>query len=180
MPSIPDRAAAVSLRSVLPTARFLGGSDIEVASCSTNAATCRPGDLFAALVEAEPDGHEQVTEAIERGARGVLAERLVPASVPTCLVRDTRIAHGLLCHALSGHPSEQLRVAGVTGSNGKTVTAHLLSSILRQARLGKGLISNLSAVSPYSPSFYDATPPAPELAQSWRLVPLLVHKHAVG
>lgn len=179
MPSIPDRAAAVSLRSVLPTARFLGGSDIEVASCSTNAATCRPGDLFVAMVEAEQDGHEQVAEAIERGARGVLAERLVPASVPTCLVRDTRIAHGLLCHALSGHPSEQLRVAGVTGSNGKTVTAHLLSAILRQARLGNGLISSLSAVSPYSPSFDDATPPASELAQSLRRVSMLGHTHAV-
>lgn len=179
MPPIFDRAAAVSLRQILPKARFLGGSDIEVASCSTDARTCRPGDLYVALVDAERDGHEDVAEAVRRGAQSVLAERLVPAYVPTCLVRDTRVAHGLLCHALSGQPGEQLRTVGVTGSNGKTVTAHLLSSILKQGKLGVGLISSLSAVAPSSPSDSDSTPSAFELAQSLRRMTLAGHSHAV-
>lgn len=179
MPPILHRAAAISLRQLLPHARFLGGADVEVASWTTDARKCRPGDLYIALVEAERDGHEEVAEAIQRGARGVLAERLVPATVPTCLVRDTRHAQGLLCHALSGRPCDELRVAGITGSNGKTVTAHLLASILRQARLGAGLISSLSAVAPLRPEPYGVGHSASEYAQSLRRVADAGQSHAV-
>lgn len=179
MPSLFERAPAVSLRGLFPQARFLGGADIEVSSCVTDAATCQPGDLYVALAESERDGHEDVAEAVRRGAAAVLAERLIVSPVPTCLVGDTRVAHGQLCHALSGHPGRELRLAGIAGTHGKTVTSHLLASILRQCNLGVGVISSLASVAPLTPSSEDATPAAPQLADSLRRMTLSGQSHAI-
>jgi UDP-N-acetylmuramoyl-L-alanyl-D-glutamate--2,6-diaminopimelate ligase len=174
-----ERAEAVSLRGLFPQAKFLGGTDIEASSCVTDVAACQPGDLFVAVAETDRDGHEDVAEAVRRGAVGVLAERLVVAPIPTCLVGDTRIAHGQLCHALSGHPARELRLAGIAGTHGKTVTSHLLASILRRSELEVGVISSLSAVSPLVPSSDDATPAAPQLADSLRRMTLAGQSHAI-
>lgn len=179
MPPLFDRAPAVSLRDLFPQARFLGGADIQVSSCVTDATACQPGDLFVALLDPERDGHEEVAEAVRRGAAGVLAERLIVAPVPTCLVGDTRTAHGELCHALSGNPGRELRLAGIAGTHGKTVTSHLLASILRQCDLGVGVISSLSSVAPLTPSSDDATPSAPQLADSLRRMTLAGQSHAI-
>ncbi|MFM7071219.1 MAG: Mur ligase family protein [Planctomycetota bacterium] len=179
MPPLFERAPAVSLRGLFPQARFLGGADIEVSSCATDAATCQPGDLYVALADSERDGHEDVVEAVRRGAAGVLAERLIVSPVPTCLVGDTRVAHGQLCHALSGNPGRELRLAGIAGTHGKTVTSHFLASILRQCDLGVGVISSFASVAPLAPSAEDATPAAPQLADSLRRMTLSGQSHAI-
>ena len=57
------------------------------------------GDLFVALLGDEDDGHETVREAIKRGAKGIIAERLLPADVPVCIVPDSRKALGYVCQA---------------------------------------------------------------------------------
>ena len=128
-----DRVRGVSLRELLPKAKFLGGHDIRATSCCSDAASCRPGDLFVALLTAADDGHDHIHQALERGASAVLAERWLPVSVPTCLVANTHAAFGRLCQKLAGSPSNSLRMIGVTGSNGKTVTSLLVASILATA-----------------------------------------------
>lgn len=139
------RPSSVSLRTLLPRARFVGGADITVQSCTSDPRQVRPGDLFVAVSDAEGDGHDSVFEAVERGASAVLAERLLPLSIPRCIVGDSRQAFGFVCQALAGDPSSQLRVAGITGSNGKTVTSELLGSILTVARQKSGVVSCLGA-----------------------------------
>ncbi len=163
-----NTVGGVSLRQALPEAQFLGASDIRVQSCTSDSRRCRPGDLFVALAGTQHDGHDFAAEAVARGAVAVLASRPLPGlSVPTCFVPDTSIAHGLICQALVGNPSERLRVIGVTGTNGKTTTTHLVAGILSAAGYRLGMLGTLgycdgSTVAPAD----HTTPPAPVLA-SW-------------
>ncbi len=137
-------AAGVSLRSILPDARFVGADDIRVSSCSSDPRKCRQGDLFAALVGSRRDGHDLVHQALRRGAAGVLSERFLPVgSLPLCVVSDSRAAFGRICQALVGQPTQRLKVIGVSGSRGKTSVSWLLSAIFEQAGIRAGLLSTL-------------------------------------
>ena len=129
MPDITSCPPGVRLRQLLPEASIFGADDIVVTSCTADSRTCESGDLFAALMGCQVDGHDFVTPAVRRGASAILAERYVPtAGVPVCVVQDSRAAFGKICQALAGFPSEKLKVIGVTGTNGKTSTCWLSTS----------------------------------------------------
>jgi len=157
----------VSLRELLPDASFLGAPDICVTGCSADSRQCRPGDLFVALLGSDTDGHDYAAEAIQRGAKAVLSERLLPiGGAPLCMVHDTRAAYGQLCQALAGHPSRRLNVIGVTGTNGKTTTTALIASVLAAAGYRAGTLGTLGYTDGYEwePSSM-TTPPADVLAR---------------
>ena len=165
MQQILRRACGISLRQTLPNSRIFGADDIHATSCSSDARACQSGDLFVAVVGVEGDGHDQVHEAIANGAVAVLAERQLPVSVPTCIVPDTRQALGEVCQSLAGNPSSQLRVVGVTGTNGKTTTSMLIASVLATAGQATGMTGSLGYCDgQQSVSAHRTTPAAPELA----------------
>lgn len=141
-------AAVRGLRmaQVLPDAKAIGTSDIAFRSCSSRWDECEQGDVFVALVEAERDGHDHVHQAIECGAQAIVTERLLAIDHPQFIVEDTRLAFGKLCHALAGNPCRRLETIGVTGSDGKTTTAHLVESILRTNGRQTGLITSIQPV----------------------------------
>jgi UDP-N-acetylmuramoyl-L-alanyl-D-glutamate--2,6-diaminopimelate ligase len=161
-----DSRDRIWLRPLLPGAEFVGADDIGVTSCARDSRRIRPGDLFVALPGAVRDGHAFIREAVAGGATAVIAQRPVPGSpVPTCYVPDAREAYGRVCQALAGDPSRQVRVIGVTGTNGKTSTCCLIASILRAAGYRAAITGTLGR--------YDGldvtetgltTPPADELA----------------
>ena len=94
----------------------------------------RPGSLFCALRGARADGHEHAPAAVANGAVALLVERELPAlDVPQIVCDDARAGMALLADALYGHPSGELDVVGVTGTNGKTTTTMLLAAILDAA-----------------------------------------------
>lgn len=158
-------APGVSLRALLPGARLFGGPDIQVTSCCGHWRECQPGDLFTALEQADGDGHDEAFAAIKRGASAVLAERLLPVTVPTCVVPDSREAFGRVCHALAGDPSRDLATIGVAGTYGKTIVSLLLGSILETAGASLGLLSSLGATDGESVmQLNHAEPTAAELA----------------
>lgn len=136
-------SGTVSLASLLPGCRFLGGNAIHVSSCCDDSRTCQPGDLFAALVGPQHDGHDFVEQAIARGASAILAERPVSSRVPTCLVDDSRSAFAQLCQILAGNPTRSLKTVGITGSHGKTAVSVLLTSILEESFLQVGVMTSL-------------------------------------
>jgi UDP-N-acetylmuramoyl-L-alanyl-D-glutamate--2,6-diaminopimelate ligase len=126
----------------------------------------RPGDVFVAVTGATCDGHDFASEAIRRGAKALLVERLLPCGdVPTCVVPDTRNAFGRLCQALAGDPSRQMKVIGVTGTNGKSTTVSLIASVLRHAGARPGVLGSLGYFDGVSVAAGShTTPPAPVLA----------------
>lgn len=137
------QAGGICLRGLLPGSRFLGDDDIRVVSCCSDSRACRPGDLFVALVGERHDGHDYASQAIRRGAAAVLAERPLPLSVPTCVVEDTHIAFGQVCQALAGHPSQRLRIVGVTGTYGKTTATMLTAAVFEAAGHRVGIMGSL-------------------------------------
>ena len=94
MQQLLDCADALRLREILPHGRFIGTSDIRVRSCCSDPRSCRPGDVYVAIVDADGDGHDEVDKAVARGAMAVVSERLLPTRVPCCVVPDSREAYG--------------------------------------------------------------------------------------
>ena len=133
----------IRLSDILPNAKIVGADDIFVESCCGDWQACQTDDVYVALVEADHDGHEFTNEAILRGAHAIVTERLVMSARPQCIVSDTREAYGRICQALAGQPSSRLSTIGVSGSDGKTVTSHLIRSILIEAGRESGLVSSL-------------------------------------
>lgn len=123
----------ISLRELVPGSFSWESEDVRITACTSSASECQPGDLYVAITESDSDGHESVQQAVQRGAAAVLAERYLPVQVPICVVPDTREAFGDICHELAGRPTDQLTTVGVTGTNGKSVTSHLLAAIYRAA-----------------------------------------------
>jgi len=107
-----------------------------------------PGDLFVAIREylqynQWSDGHDVIDEAICRGAAAVIAERSGTWSVPSALVADSRKALATLAAAWHGQPFAGLAAIGVTGTNGKTTTSHLIAAILRRAGLAPAVLGTI-------------------------------------
>jgi UDP-N-acetylmuramoyl-L-alanyl-D-glutamate--2,6-diaminopimelate ligase len=139
---MPQRGMpSVSLRRLLPGAKFVGCPDWEVTGCAVDHRRLDPGQVFVAVREAGYDGHGHVREALDRGAAGVVVEREVPeAGRLQVVVDDGRAAHARLCQALAGDPSERLATLGVTGAQGKAVVSLMARAVFEAAGLRCGLV----------------------------------------
>jgi UDP-N-acetylmuramoyl-L-alanyl-D-glutamate--2,6-diaminopimelate ligase len=102
-----------------------------------------PGSLFAALPGGYADGHTFIDQAIERGASALLVERDLDYAVPSIVVDDSRAALSPLAAAFFDYPTRDLRVVGVTGTDGKTSTSTLAEAIFAGAGLRTGLIGTV-------------------------------------
>ena len=104
-----------------------------------------PGSVFFCYAGAHVDRHDLAAEAVANGAVALVVERPVDADadVPQILVPDARAAMAVAADELFGRPTEELEVAGVTGTAGKTTTAFLLHSILDAAGRRPGLLSTV-------------------------------------
>lgn len=99
----------------------------------TNASNqVQPGGVFVAIKGFTTDGAKYAPDAMQRGARLVVAQEPVDG-VPTAVVDDPRWALAQLACAFAGHPSHELTVYGVTGTNGKTTSSYVLFGILSAA-----------------------------------------------
>ncbi|QEH35670.1 MurE-like ligase [Aquisphaera giovannonii] len=135
---------SVSLRRLLPEARFVGCPDWEVSGCTDDHRRLDPGQVFVAIRDARYDGQAFVGEALDRGAAGVVVESHCPeAGRLQVIVDDARTAHARICQALAGDPSRQMATIGVTGTFGKTIAGLFARSILEAAGRRCGLIGAL-------------------------------------
>ena len=105
-----------------------------------------PGWAFACVLGEHFDGHDFAAEAVAAGAAALLVERPLPFDVPQVVVRDVRRAMGWFAAGVHGHPATKLRTVGITGTNGKTTTSHLVAAILRSAGVETRVQGTLSGV----------------------------------
>ncbi len=119
---------------------------IEVTGVGADSREISPGMLFVAIKGERFDGHDFLQEAIARGAVAAIGERPNQGvSVPYRQVPDSRLALAWLAAAWNGFPARRLVMVGVTGTDGKTTTVHLIHRILNEAGLACGMISTLAA-----------------------------------
>ncbi len=140
---IVTASGGLQLSKILPDAKLIGAKSIGFNSCCGSWDECQPGDLYVAIVGQELDGHEFTRQALANGAVAIVTERLLAIPNPQCVVADTRQAYGKICHALAGNPSQRIKSIGVSGTDGKTVTSHLIKSILEVAESEAGISSSI-------------------------------------
>ena len=102
-----------------------------------------PGSVFFCYAGAHVDRHDLAGDAVAKGAVALVVERRVDVAVPQIVVADARAAMAVAADELYGRPTEELEVAGVTGTAGKTTTAFLLHAILDAAGRRPGLLSTV-------------------------------------
>ncbi len=110
-----------------------GRLDAEALDVTHDSRACEPGFIFVAIRGEKSDAHRFIPQAIERGAIAVISESTPQSdNAPAWIqVAESRVALARAAAAVHGYPSRKLKLAGVTGTNGKTTTAHLIDSIIR-------------------------------------------------
>jgi UDP-N-acetylmuramoyl-L-alanyl-D-glutamate--2,6-diaminopimelate ligase len=128
----------------LPDATIVGDPETRITDVQYDSRLVIPGSLFAALRGGYVDGHTFIESAIDRGASAVLVDRDLDVPVPAIRVPDSRAALSPLAAEFFRHPSRQLKVVGITGTDGKTTTSFLTDAILSHAGTVTGIIGTVS------------------------------------
>jgi UDP-N-acetylmuramoyl-L-alanyl-D-glutamate--2,6-diaminopimelate ligase len=133
-----------TLAAALPTRQVIGTLDRTVESIAYDSRRVQRNGLFVALRGEKADGHEFIDSAIEKGASVIVTDREEQHPRVTCLVvENTRAALADLSANFYGHPAWKLKLAAVTGTNGKTTTTFLIKHICEKAGLRCGLIGTV-------------------------------------
>ncbi|MCK5148219.1 UDP-N-acetylmuramoyl-L-alanyl-D-glutamate--2,6-diaminopimelate ligase [bacterium] len=119
-------------------------TSIAIESICIDSRKVQPGSLFIAIPGFESDGHDYINQAALRGAVAVLAQRSdSTADVPVMVVEDTRAMLPHIAAHFFDNPADQLRIIGITGTNGKTTVVTLLEAIYRAHGEKTGQIGTL-------------------------------------
>lgn len=140
MKNLRDILYGASLKEVI------GTTDVHVEEIVFDSRKVAKGCVFVAIKGAAVDGHEFISKAIEGGANSIICETLpqeVQAEINYVVVEDTHLALALMASAFFGHPSRNLKLIGITGTNGKTTTTTLLYRLFLEMGNKVGLISTV-------------------------------------
>ena len=121
----------------------VGGPALSISSLVFRAQDAAPGSLFFCVRGTRFDGHDFAAQAAAAGAVAVVCERRLDVPVPQVVVPSVRRAMALMGARFYGDPSARLRIAAVTGTNGKTTTAHLMARCFDAAGLRSGLVGTV-------------------------------------
>ncbi len=126
--------------------RVIGEADaVDVLDVTHDSRAAQEGSLFCCVPGERVDGHRFAGDAVTRGAVALLCERALPETTAAqVLVPSTREAMGPVASAFHGRPSRRLELVGVTGTNGKTTTCHLLRSVFAVAGRTAAVIGTLT------------------------------------
>lgn len=141
-----------SILSGLSGLKVKGSLDLEIAKIESNSSKVKKGDLFIAIEGFKQDGHEFIKEAIENGAKVIMAQADkvtkemvsdLPEDVTFILAPDTRHSIAICACNYYGNPSHRLKLIGVTGTKGKTTTTFMIKALLEKQGLKVGLIGTI-------------------------------------
>src|ERR1700682_6148891 len=130
----------------VPGATIEGNGDVEITGIAYDSRRVKPGDLFVAVEGLQVDGHAYVADAVKAGAAAIGGERAVHVPRAKTLVRmaSTRVGLAELAAEFYGRPSRRLKLAGITGTDGKTTTTHMAEHVLQASGLVAGAMSTVS------------------------------------
>jgi UDP-N-acetylmuramoyl-L-alanyl-D-glutamate--2,6-diaminopimelate ligase len=135
------------LADVADLARIVGDGTVEVGELAYDSRRVRDGTLFFCVPGEKVDGHEFAAAAVDAGAVGLVVERELPElAVTQVVVPDARAAMAPIAARFYGDPTAELKVVGITGTNGKTTTAFLLREILEVAGMKSGLLGTVKQI----------------------------------
>lgn len=139
--------------------RALLGAPVDVVAITSDSRDVVPGALFCCIPGATADGHRFAADAVAAGAVALLVDHQVDVDVTQVVVDDVRATTGSVAAAIYGHPSRDIDIVGVTGTNGKTTTTWLLHAIFDAAGRSSEMIGTLTS----QPGGPPTTPDAIEL-----------------
>ncbi|QQK80613.1 UDP-N-acetylmuramoyl-L-alanyl-D-glutamate--2,6-diaminopimelate ligase [Salicibibacter cibi] len=131
-----------------------------ITSVEMDSRLAQAGTLFVAIRGFTVDGHRYAREAVKKGAVAIVAEEDVNVDVPTIIVSDSKRALAQIANRFYHSPTHDLNIIGVTGTNGKTTTTHLLNQILQEDNRNTGLIGTL--YTQYNDEVFEAKNTTPE------------------
>ncbi|HYD54052.1 MAG TPA: UDP-N-acetylmuramoyl-L-alanyl-D-glutamate--2,6-diaminopimelate ligase [Gemmatimonadaceae bacterium] len=135
--ALEDAGLLVERRGALPA---------ELREVTDDSRTVRPGALFVAVRGSERDGHDYLERAAAAGAVAAIVEDAARTTLPALVVREGRRAAAIAASAAYGWPARELRLVGVTGTNGKTTTANLLRHLLDEPAARSASIGTLGVL----------------------------------
>lgn len=129
--------------------------ELDVSGIAYHSGKVKPGDVFVCIRGLLADGHKYLASAVSKGAVAAIVEEYqADIDIPQYVVANSRIAMARLAASFYSQPSKQLKMIGITATNGKTTTSFMLNAILEHAKLKTGLIGTVSVkiVDEYIPS----------------------------
>lgn len=150
----------------VPFLNLNGNKTQDIQGIAYSSKNVRSGFLFAALEGLKTNGFEFLEEALANGATAVLSNRKMPDNFTQTWIQvsDTREALALCSANFYSHPSQKMKVIGITGTKGKTTITYLLEEILKKSHLSPGVIGTISYRGPgMNISAERTTPEAPDL-----------------
>lgn len=176
-------ALVAGARTLAPDARQrvdrLDRQQSPVSGVTHDSRAVSSGTVFVAIRGRRADGAAFAADAIKRGALAVVAETPAPpdTQVPWIGTTDARLALAELAALFHGRPSERLTLVGVTGTNGKTTTTYLLSSVFDAAGLPSGRLGTVTfRVGPSPADERDASHTTPEASEIQRLLATMIQR----
>lgn len=150
----------------VPHLNFSGNGEDEIQGIAYSSKNVGPGFVFAALKGVKKDGFEFIAEALAKGAVAVLCEKSKPANFDKSWIQvsDAREALSLCSANFYSHPSDKMKVVGITGTKGKTTVTYLLEAILLKSHFQPAVIGTISYRGPGTKMRAErTTPEAPDL-----------------
>ena len=121
-----------------------GNTNIQIRNVSKNSNDIVPGDLFVAINGANLDGHDFIKEAVIKGAKCILSERVTDIEnddITFIIAKCSKETYSRVCSNFFGNPSNKIKLIGITGTNGKTTSSNLLYQMFSLNNIKSGLIS---------------------------------------
>ena len=148
-----------------------GIEEIEINDIQLDSKKVKQGDVFVAIKGFEQNGEEYIEEALQNGAIAIVTETAITVNNPSITVVqviNSRIALAEMSAAFYGYPANELKIIGVTGTKGKTTTAHIIRDMLLNSGKPCGLIGSVYIT--YANNKFDATRSCPESLNLQRIL----------
>ncbi len=124
--------------------KMRGEASTHISGIAFDSREVLPGTLFVAIPGTAVDGHDFIKDALDRGASALMVQKEINVEgIPVVQVRNCREALAGVSAVFYGHPARKLKIIGVTGTNGKTTTTHMIASVLEAHNRRTGIIGTL-------------------------------------